>query len=544
MPFTLGIDFGTESVRILLVDARNGHIVDQEARAYRHGVLDRHLPNGIHLPIDFAFQHPLDWLDACFTACTSLMKRQARLRDRLIGIGVDFTSCTLLPCLHDGTPLCLMKDFERSIMAWPKLWKHHGAKRATDRINEVARERKEHFLDRYGGNISIEWFFPKVLETLQDDPRIYKSADLFIEAGDWFVWQITQGLFPLSDPRQIIRSTCQAGYKACWSEEDGYPSADFLRAVDRRFADFVQDKAPGTIRAPGQVAGLLCESAAKRMSLPAGLPVSTAIIDAHAGVPGAGVAGAGEMVMVIGTSAGHMMNHTKMQLVPGISGIVKDGILPGYYGYEGGQAAVGDAFAWVSRITGSSHDDLNTQALKLPPGSGGVIALDHVNGSRGPIMDGKLSGSFIGLTLTTTPAQLYRAMVEATAFGARWIFDTMAHHGIPIRRFVASGGLPPKSPLLVQIYADVLNKPVYLAQSNQAVALGSAILGAIAAGPAASGHSSIAKAIHAMARPPREVFTPDRQRARKYAEFYSLYLKLMTQKCPMRDIMHRLRELA
>ena len=531
-------------MRVLLVDVATGKILDQQSQSYRHGVLDRELPGGAKLPPDYAFQHPQDWLADSFTACRTLMKRNAKLREAVIGIGVDFTSCTMLPCRSDGTPLCQATDFAQSMMAWPKLWKHHGAKAATDRINEVARGRKEKWLDHYGGAVGIEWFFPKALETLEKDARVYAAADLFIEGGDWYVWQLTSGLYPTSDPRQIVRSTCQAGYKACWSEQAGYPSPAFLGAVNPRFKTFVQDKMPGEHRAPGVSAGELCNAAAAKMGLPAGLPVSTVIIDAHAGLPGAGVAGAGAMVMVIGTSSCHMMNHTRMRLVPGVAGVVKDGILPGFYGYEGGQASVGDALAWVAATTKTSHEQLNREGLALPAGSGGVLALDFLNGCRSPLMDAKMSGGFVGVTLNTRPAQLYRAMMEATAMGARWFMDTMQQGEVPIRRFVASGGLPPKSPLLMQIYADVLNKPIYMAESDQSVALGAAILGAIAAGPAKSGHRTISHAITAMARQRKDlVYKPNRASAKQYAKLYQMYLSLANGRCELRTVMHQLRDM-
>lgn len=540
MRCTLGIDFGTESVRLLLVDVTNGRLIDGESLAYLHGVMDRELPGGIRIPTDYVFQHPQDWTDDSFAACRRLMKRNKRAT--IVGIGVDFTSCTMMPCRGDGTPLCLVTPFARRPMAWPKLWKHHGAKAAADRINEVAQHRNEKWLDLYGGWVSLEWFLPKVLETLQCDQDVYDAADLFIEAGDWYVWQLTRRS---GDVREIVRSTCQAGYKACWNPNDRYPPDTFLAAVDRRLRGFAAKKMPGVHRAPGQRAGLLAERAARAMGLTPGIPVATAIIDAHAGVPGAGVSGAGEMVMVIGTSTGHMMNHRRMTLVPGISGIVKDGILPGFYGYEGGQASVGDAFAWVSRISGIDHVELNRQAALLPPGSGGVIATDFFNGCRSPMMDGKLSGALIGLTLTTTPAQIYRAVIEATAFGARWIFDTMRDSGVPIRTFTASGGLPPKSHLLMQIYADVLGRPVRLAKSEHAVAIGSAILGAIAAGPAASGHTTIAAAIHAMAdQTGARLFLPIASNIRPYRKLYAMYRQMLAGPVSIRGLMHDLRDQA
>ena len=289
----------------------------------------------------------------------------------------------------------------------------------------------------------------------------------------------------------------------------------------------VAQKMPGRMESPGNAAGRFSAKAPQLLGLRVGIPVSTAIIDAHSGVPGAGVAAPSTLVMVLGTSSCHMMNSRIEQLVPGIAGVVEDGILPGYFGYETGQASVGDAFAWVAKTFGLSHAELNDRAKKLAPGSGGVMALDWLNGCRTPLMDGSLSGAFLGITLGTQPEQLYRAMIEATAFGVRWICDTLTEAGVPVRRFVAAGGLPAKSPLLMQIYADVLGEKITLAATDQSVALGAAILGAIAAGPEATGHAAISQAIHAMA-PEREdiAYRPDLAAKKQYERLYQLYRSL------------------
>jgi len=273
-------------------------------------------------------------------------------------------------------------------------------------------------------------------------------------------------------------------------------------------------------------------------------PVSTAIIDAHAGVPGAGVAAPSTLVMVLGTSSCHMMNSRVEQLVPGIAGVVEDGILPGYFGYETGQAATGDAFAWIARTVNLSHAELNECAAKLPPGSDGVMAIDWLNGCRTPLMDGRLSGAFAGLTLNTRPEQLYRAVMEATAFGLRWICDTMNDAGVPVRRFVAAGGLPAKSPLLMQVYADVLDARIKLAATDQSVAMGAAILGALAAGPDATGHQAMSQAIQAMA-PEREdvVYRPDLTARKHYDRLYPLYRRLTARDGTLAETMRELREL-
>jgi L-ribulokinase len=299
---------------------------------------------------------------------------------------------------------------------------------------------------------------------------------------------------------------------------------------------------PGTLVAPGRPAGGLTKEAAKLLGLAPETPVSAAAIDAHAGVPGAGVAAPSTLVMVIGTSACHMLNSRQERLVPGVAGVVAEGILPGYFGYETGQASVGDALAWVMQTVGLSHEELARRAADLPPGSGGVIALDWLNGCRTPLMDGRRSGAFVGLTLGTRPEQLYRAMIEATAFGLRWIVETMREGGVFVRRFVASGGLPAKNPLLMQIYADVLNERISLAASDQSVALGAAILGALAAGPAATGHASASQAIHAMAPQCEDLlYRPDLRARKEYARLYPIYHRLADDEA-LTAVMHGLRK--
>ncbi len=527
----LGLDFGTESVRALLVDLA-GREVASAVASYRHGQITRHLPDTSRpLPPDFALQHPLDWIDASAAAV-----RQARARARvpgpsIISIGVDFTSCTMLPTRADGTPLCLDKSLARQPFAWPKLWKHHGAKSQTRRINELAARRKEKWLARYGGIIGLEWFFPKILETLENAPDIYAAAEVWLEAGDWYVWQL---LGPEQCPAaQLPRSTCQAGYKAMWNAREGYPCRAFFAALDRRLGDVVEKRMPGRLLAPGTCAGRLGPAMARKLGLIPGIPISAAIIDAHAGVPGAGVAEDGTLVMVMGTSSCHMLNSRHQKLVPGVAGVVEGGILPGFFGYETGQAAVGDAFDWFRRFAGRDFAVLDREAAALAPGSGEVLGLDWMNGCRTPLMDGHLRGAFTGLSLGTTPGMMYRALLEASAFGLRWIVDVLREGGVPVHKFVATGGLPHHNPLLVQIYADVLGAPITIHPSRQGPALGAAILGVLAAGPEVTGFASMQAAMRALAAPkPRRpggqalTIRPDRRTRQPYAAAYQRYRHL------------------
>lgn len=519
MKAALGLDFGTESVRAVLVDLR-GRELASVAATYSHGQIVESLPGSQkQLSPHYALQHPLDWLGSAAKATRAVLRKAEIGASDVLGIGVDFTSCTMLPAKRDGTPLCLLGEFAAEPLAWPKLWKHHGAQAQTDRINAVARRRGEKFLRRYGGVIGLEWFFPKMLETLELAPHAYDAADVWLEAGDWFVWQLVGGAAD-----SLPRSTCQAGYKGMWSATDGYPSEAFLRAVNPKFARVVQDKMPGRLLAPGVAAGGLTPAMAKKFRLREGTPVSAAIIDAHAGVPGAGAAEPGTLVMVMGTSSCHMLNSEGECSVPGIAGVVKDGILPGFFGYETGQAAVGDAFDWLRKLTGQRDlAALGREAAALPPGAEGVMCVDWFNGCRTPLMDGALKGAFTGLALYHRPAHLYRALLEASAFGVRWIVELLRDGGVPVRKFVATGGLPHHNPLVLQVYADVLGEAITVHPSKQGPALGAAILGALAAGAFASP----VDAIRAMAvRKGAVVFKPNRSHRAQYRALYREYRRL------------------
>lgn len=514
----LGLDFGTESVRALLADTRGGELASI-AVAYAHGQIVERLPGSNQaLPPTYALQHPIDWLEAAAKATKAAIRKAKISSTDIVGIGVDFTSCTMLPTKRNGTPLCLFEEYSAEPLAWPKLWKHHGAQKQTDRINAIARSRNEAFLSRYGGVIGLEWFFPKMFETLEMAPKIFRAAEVWLEAGDWFVWQLIGG-----PAEGLPRSTCQAGYKGMWNATEGYPSSAFLKAVHPGLERVVQEKMPGRMIAPGVAAGGLTRDMAKKFGLQEATPVSAAIIDAHAGVPGAGAATPGTLVMVMGTSSCHMLNSEVEKNVPGVAGVVKDGILPGYYGYETGQAAVGDAFDWLRRLTG--HADfvkLGHDAAKIPPGAEGVLCIDWFHGCRTPLMDGNLKGALVGLGLHHRPAHLYRALLEASAFGLRWIVELMRDGGVEVKKFVATGGLPHHNPLVVQVYADVLGESILVHPSKQGPALGAAILGSLAAGVFPSPKA----AIRAMATPrigEAAIYKPDRSNRKTYDRLYREY---------------------
>lgn len=528
----LGLDYGTESVRAIFVDTRTGQTLGEAVVPYRHGVITDRLPDtNVRLGREWALQSSRDHLDDMVRAVRTAMKASRIDPTRVCGIGISFTACTMLPCKADGTPLAWLDAFRKRPNAWCKLWKHHAAQPQADRMNAVARQRGEEWLARYGGIISSEWFFPKAMQALEEDPAVWKAADVYIEAGEWLAWQLTG---------RLARSTCHGGYKQCWHKRDGYPSPAYLKAVHRELPKLVGEKmARGERIPPGQPVGGLTPTWAKKLGLRPGTAVSSSIIDAHSGVPGAGVAGPGVLCMVMGTSTCHMLMDTREKLAKGISGVVEDGILPGYFGYEAGQVAVGDIFAWyvdhsapayvtaeAAKRRMSVHALLSEQAAALRPGENRLLALDWWNGNRTPFVDANLSGLIVGLTLATRPAAMYRALIEATAFGTMRVIEAFESSGVKTKSLVACGGIAKKNPLLMQIYADVTGRPIDVAASPNASSLGAAILGAVAAGSRAGGCGSVSEAVRRMVARPAERYRPNAAAHKVYAGSYQDYRRL------------------
>lgn len=527
--YVLGLDFGTESGRALLVAVDTGEEVATAVQAYPDGVIDDALPgSGVKLGPDWALQNPRDYLYVLEQTVPQVLKKAGVSGDDVIGIGTDFTACTMLPIDKAGTPLCMKPEFAENPHAWVKLWKHHAAQPEADRINEVAAERGEAFLQRYGGKISSEWFFPKALQILNEAPEIYDAADRFIEAGDWIVLQLCG---------EEKRNACAAGYKAMWDE--GYPNQEFLKALNPRFENVVQAKMREDVYPAGTRAGGLLAEIAEKTGLKAGTAVAVGGIDAHVAVPATTVTEPGKMVMIMGTSLCHMVCGTEKTSIDGMCGVVKEGILPGYYGYEAGQSAVGDIFAWfvencvpapVAKKAEQEHTDLHgllsCQAAGLKPGESGLLALDWWNGNRSVLVDADLTGLMVGMTLTTTPAEMYRALLEATAFGTYKIIRDLDAGGCPIDELYACGGLPSKNPFLMQLYADVTNRAIKVSASDQTVALGSAMWGAVAAGKAAGGYDDITAAAKQMAKLRAEMYTPNPEAHAVYERLFAEYERL------------------
>jgi len=529
--YVIGIDFGTESGRAVVVEAATGEEIASGVYAYAKGVIDEKLPKSqIPLEPDWALQDAQDYIRTLQQAVPLALKQAGIAAQDVIGIGIDFTACTMLPVKKDGTPLCMLPEWRNTPHAWVKLWKHHAAQAEADQINRTAQEMKETWLERYGGKISSEWFFSKVLQIIHESPEIYHAADRLIEAADWAVWQMT-GV--------ETRNSCTAGYKAMWSKREGFPSNEYFKALHPLMERVVDEKMSRDILPVGQKAGELTKQAAEWMRLQAGTAVAVASVDAHVAVPAATVTEAGRLVMIMGTSTCHMVLGEKEQLVPGICGYVEDGIIPGFFGYEAGQSCVGDHFAWFvehclpaqyheeAKQRGISvHSLLEERAAALKAGESGLVALDWWNGNRSVLVDADLTGLILGMTLATKPEEIYRALIEATAFGTRVIVDAFRERGVPIYELVACGGLPEKNKLLMQIYADVMGVPFRVSASKQASALGAAMFGAVAAGKAAGGYDSIFEAAKSMAKLKDEHYKPNLQNKEIYDQIFREYEQL------------------
>ena len=487
--YAIGVDFGSESGRAVLVDVADGAQLATAVSPYSHGVIDERLPlldRDVSLPPDWALQDPEDYLRVFKEAVPAVLRQAGVSPAEVIGLGVDFTACTMMPTLADGTPLALVPELRANPHAWVKLWKHHAAQPEADLINATAERTGQAWLPRYGGKISSEWFFSKALQILDEAPDVYARADRLIEAADWVVWRLT-GV--------ESRNPTTAGYKAMWSKREGFPDRAYFEALDPRLADVVDSRMSRAIARTGDRAGGLTAEAAAWTGLPVGTAVAVANVDAHVAVPAATVTEPGRMVMIMGTSTCHMVLSEGEHLVPGICGYVEDGIIPGYFGYEAGQSCVGDHFAWFAehavperyqveaRERGLDiHVLLQEQAGLLQPGESGLLALDWWNGNRSVLVDAELGGLLVGATLATTAPEIYRALIEATAFGTRVIMEALEANGVPVNEVIACGGLAEKSPLIMQIYADVTGRPFRLSASDQTPALGSAMFGAVAAG--------------------------------------------------------------
>ena len=536
----IGVDFGTLSGRAVVVRVSDGQELGSAVHDYPHGVLDSVLPSGKPLPPEWALQVPADYLGVLQVAVPKALRASGVDPVDVIGIGTDFTACTMVSTLADGTPLCEVPEFSNSPHAYVKLWRHHAAQPQADRINELARERGETWLARYGGLISSEWEFAKGLQMLEEAPGLYAAMDHFVEAADWIVWQLT-GTY--------VRNACTAGYKGMF-QDGAYPDEAFLSGLNPGFGSFVSDKLEHTIGQLGDRAGSLTARAAAWTGLPEGIAVAVGNVDAHVTAPAAQAVEPGQMVAIMGTSTCHVMNATELREVPGMCGAVDGGIVSGLWGYEAGQSGVGDIFGWFvnhgvppqyhqkAEAAGVSVHELLTELSRGQAiGEHGLIALDWHSGNRSVLVDHELSGLVVGQTLATRPEDTYRALLEATAFGTRTIIEAFTGSGVPVTELVVAGGLL-RNTLLMQIYADVTNLPLSTIASSQGPALGSAIHAAVAAGA----HPDVRAAALLMGRSNKAEYWPIAANVEAYEELFADYTELHDHfGRGGTDLMHRLK---
>src|SRR6202142_3072102 len=528
--YVIGVDFGTLSGRAVVVRAQDGEELAGAEHLYRHGVMSAELAaTGAPLGLGWALQDPDDYIDVLREAVPAAVAAAAIDPADVVGIATDFTAYTVLPVAADGTPLCRLERWRSHPHAWVKLWKHHSAQPQADRITALAAARGEAWLRRYGGRISSEWEFAKALQILEEDPDVYAAMDRLIEAADWIIWQLC-GV--------ELRNACTAGYKGIY-QDGGYPNADYLAALNPAFAGFAAQKLSPELAQLGARAGGLSAEAAQWTGLREGIAVAVGNVDAHVTAPAAGVTEAGRMVAIMGTSTCHVMVGERLAEVPGMCGVVNGGIVPGRWGYEAGQSGVGDIFGWFvdnavppayheqARALGIGvHEHLTSLGAAQGVGEHGLIALDWWSGNRSVLVDHELSGVIVGMTLATRAHEIYRALIEATAFGTRKIIDAFDESGVPVREFIAAGGLLKNAPLM-QCYADVIGRPVSAIDSEQGPALGSAMHAAVAAGV----HGDIYAAAAAMGKLRRDVYLPDAARASAYDELYAIYGRLHDHFC-------------
>ena len=538
----IGVDYGTLSGRAVVVRVSDGVELASAVHAYSHAVIERALPSGRTLPPDWALQVPSDYVDVLKIAVPAALAASGVSADRVIGLGTDFTACTVLPALADGTPLSELPEFADEPHAYVKLWKHHAAQSHADRINAAAHEQKQPWINRYGGKLSAEWALAKGLELFEDAPEVYARAEHFIEAADWIVWQLTG---------EYVRNACTAGYKEV-RQDGAYPSEQFLESLSPGFGGFIRDKIEQPVKELGQLAGRLTAEAAGWTGLPEGIAICVGNVDAHVTSAAARALDPGQMVAIMGTSTCHVMNSDQLGEVPGMCGVVDGGIVQGLWGYEAGQSGVGDIFGWFIdsgvpesyRLAAESrglgmHEYLTELSAEQAVGATGLIALDWHNGNRSVLVDHTLSAVIVGQTLATRPEEVYRALLEATAFGTRTIVEAFESSGVPVTELIVAGGLL-KNALLMQIYSDVTRLPLSVIGSEQGPALGSAIHAAVAAGA----YPDVRTASAAMGRVERNAYQPDESRAKVYDALFAEYALLHDYfGRGGNDVMHRLRDL-
>lgn len=508
---TVGIDFGTLSARAVALDTDTGKEVACGEFPYPHAVMDRCLPDGTELPPQYALQHPQDYLDALQAVIGQVLGSVKK--EAVAALCIDFTTATVLPVNKEGTPLCFLPAFQSEPHAYVKLWKHHGAVKQAKKFDDAAKARKESWLKNYGDTSSSEWMFPKILETLEEAPAVYEAAYRFYDAADWLSLVLTG--------REVL-NPCMASLKAYWNEKTGYPGRDYFQAVDPRLEHVVGTKICDNVGHVAEIVGQLSETGCRITGLTEKTSLVMPLGDAHAAMAAMNVVKPGQAMVVIGTSGVVLANTEKTPHVPGICGLTQGGVFPGVCTMEAGQAGLGDCFDWFVKQFGLSHEEMTKKAAALRPGQSRLIALDWWSGNRSILKNDNLSGMILGLNLQTRPEEIYRALIEATAFGLRIIVENYEAHGVKIGDICAAGGIAMKNPMLMQIYADVLGRTLTVGGSAQAGARGSAMFAAVAAGAC----PDLVAAAEKYALPATAVYQPNPEHVTVYDKLYAEYKRL------------------
>jgi L-ribulokinase len=527
--FSIGVDYGTNSVRALVVDTADGEEIASAVYNYPSGsagvLLDASDPN-------LARQNPADYIDGFDTSvkrAVAAAKRKPGFRpENVVGIGVDTTGSTPIPVDRQGKPLAMQRKFQKNLAAHAWLWKDHTGHAEAAEITDKASRHPDRYLSKCGGTYSSEWYWSKLLHCKRTAPQVFAAAYSWVELADFMPGYITGN----TDPHTMQRGICAAGHKAMYSDTSGgLPESRFLASLDKELA-LVRERYAAQAVPSSETAGHLTAAVAKKVGLPTGIPVAVGAFDAHMGAVGAGIK-PGTLVKIIGTSTCDMMvapMDRELPDVPGLCGIVPGSIIPGMYGLEAGQSAVGDIFNWfVSNLAparytakGDPHVNLTREAEKLRPGESGLLALDWNNGNRTILVDPLLSGLLVGQTLHTTAPEIYRALVEATAFGALTIINRFEEYGISVEEVINCGGIAEKNPFVMQLYADVCNRPMKVSRSAQTCALGAAIFGAVVGGV----YGRVEQAQKKMTGVKPQVYRPNKANATIYAELYFHYRQL------------------
>lgn len=539
--YTIGIDYGTLSARAILVSLDNGKEVATSEFIYPHAILTEKEINGGESQSETALQHPSDYILALKNTVKEVLGQSGVDKDSVVGIGIDFTSCTVLPIKKDFTPLCFLDEFKNDPHAYVKLWKHHGANKQADIMTDLAYKTNQTWIEDYGKKVSSEWCLPKVMETFNCSKKVYDAADYFVEAGDFLTWILTG---------KVVRSSCMAGFKSLWNKKNGYPSKDYLRALDSGLENIFEDKLSGEVRSIGKPVGTLNQYGMELLGLNKDTVVAVAVIDAHSALPSSDVTKEGELLMILGTSACHILLSKLDKNVPGICGKVLDGVVPDYYAYEAGQACFGDTFEWfINNLVPQEYFDkagqngqnifdyLNDLIRDREVGESGLIVLDWFNGNRSPYADYNLSGVIVGLSQKTKAEDFYEALVCALAYGTKRIVDNYEANGIKLNKITATGGIANKNTYLMQVFADVLGRNILVAKSKQAGAKGSAIYAAVACGA----FSDLTSAALVMGDKEFSEYIPDTTKNKKHEQIYAQYVKMSEYFAKQSSVMKKLK---